>query len=429
VENSTNNIDLLFKKKFEDFQPKPPESVWEKIKANLPKNPIGGLSGSSFVKTFVVILILAVPAYFLINFQEKPVKPPINKKTVPNTKLTIKNTPKIAEIEIEPISSDVVKNDEITPTLVNKKIAKPVSIKEEAQKTQITENKTVIVNIPEVEEQSFIIADNDLLLAYLPKENPQITTKKSTVNFNSKSEVTVFNTNERKKGNFNLGVFVNPEMIFYPSDDIPNKTNLNLNLSISYNFSNLFFESGLGIGLAKDNGNFNIDYERYEYLGSYENVYNVTFDSTENGVIPTFYTNTVDVYDSIRHVQISQTQNCYTYLQIPLFIGYKINSNKFSYSIKGGTSLSLLIFEKIPEAVLPSGNISIINLNEDNPGRIKTLWHFMFSAGIEYKLSDRMSIAIEPTFRYYMKSAYERNYFTTKHPFSIGLRTGVLIKL
>jgi len=88
--------------------------------------------------------------------------------------------------------------------------------------------------------------------------NPQITTKKATVNFNSKSEVTIFNTNERKKGNFNLGVFVNPEMIFYPSDDIPNKTNLNLNLSISYNFSNLFFESRLGIGLAKDNGNYNL---------------------------------------------------------------------------------------------------------------------------------------------------------------------------
>ena len=47
-------------------------------------------------------------------------------------------------------------------------------------------------------------------------------------------------------------------MIFYPSDDIPNKTNLNLNLSISYNFSNLFFESGLGIGLAKDNGYYNL---------------------------------------------------------------------------------------------------------------------------------------------------------------------------
>ena len=70
MENSTKNIDLLFLKKFEDFRVNPPESIWEKIKANLPKNPMGGLSGSSFVKTFVVVLILAVPAYFLLNQQE-----------------------------------------------------------------------------------------------------------------------------------------------------------------------------------------------------------------------------------------------------------------------------------------------------------------------------------------------------------------------
>ena len=436
MENSTKNIDLLFLKKFEDFRVNPPESIWEKIKANLPKNPMGGLSGSSFVKTFVVVLILAVPAYFLLNQQEKTTTSPLDNKSVPDTKLTTNNITESTKNEIVTVSSDVVKTDIESPLtvigeIVKHTVAKAENITKETPKTQIVKNKTLATDtIPEVEKQSFVIADNDLLLAYLPKGSSEIKTEKPTINnIGSKSEVTVFNTNKKRKGYFRLGAYVNPEMIFYPSDDTPNKTNLNLNLSLSYNYSKLFFESGLGIGLAKDDGNFNIDYERYEYLGSYENVYNVTFDSTENGVVPTFYTNTVDVYDSIRHIQVSQTQNSYTYLQIPLFVGYKINSNKFSYSIKGGTSLSLLVFEKIPEATLPSGNISIINLSENTPGRIKTLWHFMVSAGIEYKLSDRMSIAVEPTFRYYMKSVYERNYFTTKHPFSIGLRTGILIKL
>ncbi|MCD4773475.1 MAG: hypothetical protein K8R41_08860 [Bacteroidales bacterium] len=438
MENSEKNIDLLFQKKFEDFQPNPPESVWEKIKANLPKNPMGGLSGTSFIKTFVVILILAVPAYFIIDRLGTKNITKDNVKSINDSKFTTNNTQNLIEkdISIQETFSLNIETEEKSIPPVKKENTIESNIKKEIPIIQITENNIVTTNTSKVEKQNSLIEENELLLAYLPQENEIITSKnkedntfEKQINIESKAEVAVYNPVREKKGYFTFGAFFNPEMVFYPSDDIPNKTNLNLDLSISYNFSKLFFQSGLGIGLAEDDGNYNIDFERYEFLGSYEDVYNVTFDSTEQGVIPTFHTHTVDVYDSIRHIQISQTQNSYTYLQIPVFVGYKINSNKFSYSLKGGPSLSLLVFEKIPEAILPSGNISVININETNPGRIKTYWYFMLSAGIEYKLNNKISVAFEPTFRYYMKSAYERNYFTTKHPFSIGFRTGVLIRL
>ncbi len=437
MKNSEKNIDLLFQKKFEDFQPNPPESVWENIKANLPKNLQGGLSGSSFIKTFIVILILAVPAYFLINSQKTKNIPQNNEQSVPDTKLTINNTQDLVNNDIPNTSSDNIETEEKILLPVKEKNTKTPSIKKETPQTQIIENKTLAKNTSKVEKQNFIIADNELLLAYLPHEKEKFTSETQENNileqqitlYESKPEVAVYNPVRKKKGYFTFGAFFTPEMIFYPSDTVPNKTNLNLDLSISYNVSRFFVESGLGIGLAKDDGNYNIDYERYEFLGTYEYVYDVTFDSTEQGVIPTYHTETVEVYDSVKHIQISQTKNIYTYLQIPVFIGYKIKSNKFSYSLKGGPSLSVLIYENIPEATLPSGDISIININETNPSRIKTHWYFMFSAGIEYKLNDKMSVAFEPTFRYYMKSAYERKYITTKHPFSIGLRTGVLIRL
>jgi hypothetical protein len=97
---------------------------------------------------------------------------------------------------------------------------------------------------------------------------------------------------------------------------------------------------------------------------------------------------------------------------------------RFGWFVKGGPVFSVLINKKIPTPDV--GDDKIIDMDQRMPLRVNTSWQFAFSAGLSYQLSDKVSIAIEPTLKYYLNSQYERKYITTRHPYSFGLRTGLL---
>jgi hypothetical protein len=226
-------------------------------------------------------------------------------------------------------------------------------------------------------------------------------------------------------GDWMFGLYFTPEMIAYPSDDRLTNYSYSLDLNASYKFGRYFLQSGLGLSRNHDQGNSMIDYNKY--LGSYEDVYNITFDSTENGIVPIYHTETVHVYDSTSHVIISPTKRYFTYLQVPLFLGFGEEAKRFGWFVKGGPSLSFLVHEKIPSSEMENSKDKVANIENELPGRISTNWQFIVSAGATYKLGSRMSISMEPMFRYYIKSVYEQDKLNTKHPFSVGLRTGLLV--
>jgi hypothetical protein len=228
-----------------------------------------------------------------------------------------------------------------------------------------------------------------------------------------------------RKEEWQLGLHFMPEVIFYPDDSIPNQRSYTFDFSAKWKKNEFFIESGLGVSFSSDNGKYVIDYEKY--LGSYNDVYNVTFDSTENGIVPVYHTSLVNVYDSISKFKIEQTKNHYTYLQIPLYIGFHKQVKRFGWFLKGGPVFSVLVNKSIPSPDV--GDDKIIDLDQRMPARMNTNWQFTFSAGVTYQLSDKVSIAIEPTLRYYLKSQYERKYITTRHPCAFGLRTGLLFNL
>ncbi len=232
----------------------------------------------------------------------------------------------------------------------------------------------------------------------------------------------------RIKPEISLGAYFTPEIIFYPSDADVNKNANTLGLGLNLNYNGFIIESGLGVSFSEDNGNYKIDYE--EYLGSYEDLLSITFDTTGPTVTPIFHTTTVDVYDSVSKVSISPSKNSYTYLQIPLLFGFVKSNQRISYSLKGGPIMSFMINKNIPNAVLPEGKINPIKIDKNIPTRINTNWQFAINVGFAYKLSNHLNISIEPTFRYYLRSVYnnDNNIISTKHPYSLGVRTGLIYK-
>ncbi|MBN3034630.1 MAG: hypothetical protein JW861_03535 [Bacteroidales bacterium] len=240
--------------------------------------------------------------------------------------------------------------------------------------------------------------------------------------FRNKSD---FKTSFIRRPSFSAGLTFLPEIIFFPSDEMTSGRRYSADLAGIYRFGDYLLQSGAGIAFSDDDGDYSVNYEKY--LGSYEDVYDITFDSTENGVAPTYHTQTVHVYDSVRHVSISKTSNRYTYLQVPLLFGYCRDYRRVSWFIKGGPSFSLLIHKQIPGVDVPYQDIRIVGVDSRMPERISTSWQLLISAGLEYQLSHSMGIVFEPTIRYYMNSGYKSHVLDTRHPYALGIRTGFLI--
>ena len=159
---------------------------------------------------------------------------------------------------------------------------------------------------------------------------------------------------------------------------------------------------------------------------SYEDVYNVTFDSTENGFIPTYHTQTVDVYDTIDYYSISEAETRYTYLDIPILIGHEWNFNRVSLFLHGGPSVSILLGRSSAEADYPDENIRILNESPQIPAREQINWQVMAGAGFSYSFTNKVSFSLEPTFRYYLTNDYKKGTLNTRHPYSFGIRAGLI---
>jgi len=65
------NIDDLFRDEFENFEPEPPEHVWENIKTHINTDHTGGIGGNSTIISISVILItLGILSSFLLTNRE-----------------------------------------------------------------------------------------------------------------------------------------------------------------------------------------------------------------------------------------------------------------------------------------------------------------------------------------------------------------------
>jgi opacity protein-like surface antigen len=222
-----------------------------------------------------------------------------------------------------------------------------------------------------------------------------------------------------------IGVYFNPEVTNHHSSDLENTVSYSVGLMPQVNFNHFFIQSGLNARFTHDKGNSAVSYNRF--LGTYDDVYLVTFDSTENGVIPTYYTEEVEVYDTLDHYAITETEASYTYLEIPVLFGYRYEFGKLSVFAKGGPSAAFLVRQKMPVQD-PEENARIVDVDYQVPARSQINWQLMLGAGIDYRLSDRISFSLEPTFRYYLKSEYDIPDDASSKSHSFGIKAGLNYK-
>ncbi len=106
-------------------------------------------------------------------------------------------------------------------------------------------------------------------------------------------------------------------------------------------------------------------------------------------------------------------------LSIPLHLRYRLNNNKISFSLIGGFSSNIIVDNKV---YLKYGN------DKELLGSTENIRNFNMSTdwglGMEYPLSSKIKIMIEPGFKYFLQSLSQDNDIDYK-PYLFTLSTGI----
>ncbi len=227
-------------------------------------------------------------------------------------------------------------------------------------------------------------------------------------------------------GSFSTGLFIMPELIFANDTNNSKKRAVNVDLTGMYG-DDFFLEAGLGVSISDDDGKFDINYSQYDSIGYFYQVNSFEIDPVTGE--PVFKTTLEGLYDTVDYRTSATSNNRYTYLRIPVYVGYTIRRFKrLSLYLKAGGIYSILVSSYEPGVDYVNDNATSIVINDETPQRINSYFKLSASLGISYSLSNRVNLTLEPVYNYYMQPIYERR-ATNKSPWSVGLRFGVLIKL
>jgi len=185
---------------------------------------------------------------------------------------------------------------------------------------------------------------------------------------------------------------------------------------------------GAGISYVSDRGFANVDYLSSDYMGSYDSVINVTFEEVGGELYPIYHTKEVEIWDSIRHLTITEVTNNYYYLQFPLMFGYHNSTNKIKWYFYGGPAMNISIHEQIDDPKATIEYIEVIDLENRLPHRADYSLQLWVGAGIDFRIGQKFSLAFEPNYRYYFEPVYKENNYKTALS-GLGLRLGLVYKL
>jgi hypothetical protein len=435
-----NHIDQIIRQKFENFEPEPPIQVWEKIRSGINKTPPPSSSTGFVMPIIVAISLLVFVAGLLNHFYFND--PNSSFRVTKASGLSIQQAGVISTGSTT--SSDVNLQQEFyqTPSAVP---APDISSQSVAQEIHAVQQPVIPVrdtfgqtNSGDRKKKK---AKNDqpVTLNNIPRTgqwNAGLVQKLAAGEL-SYADALQYNLSPRDvrklsgirdyekhiRPDWSIGIYFNPEMTNCKDNSIENTVSYNASILPQLSFNHFFMQSGVNMRFTNDKGNYAVDYNRY--LGTYEHVDYITFDSTENGVIPTYYTHTVEVFDTVNHYAISQTKANYTYLEIPLLFGYRYSFGKFSIFAKAGPSASFLVNRNVPEAAYPEDKAQIIHVDYLIPARSTVNWQLMMGAGFDYQLADKFRFSLEPTFRFALKPEYELPDGARGNTTSFGIRAGL----
>jgi Outer membrane protein beta-barrel domain len=132
-----------------------------------------------------------------------------------------------------------------------------------------------------------------------------------------------------------------------------------------------------------------------------------------------------DVFDpkkaSLQPVNNSMDQN-FSYLELPVVLKFKLIDKTIGINLLGGLSYNLLVNNSV-YTTIDGSRYSIGKTEGLNPLTLSS----SLGMGMEYNLSSKISLNLEPTFRYYL-SPFSDATGSFIHPYSFGIFSGLSYK-
>ncbi len=451
MSNNQQNIDRIIREKFENFAPAPPDFIWDNIEANL--NGKTSVFGSAKVKSIVIFAVSAIVIILLgwlllgnkyfshktlltksVVSAEKPVTSKNNVYNTAKNNNTAGNAATNGETAIKVSKNETTGDVEVAgndnPTVNS-------GFEKSGEATLPQNNGNAGFNYTAAKDFEFKVNDKENESKFVPTLGALLYSdfKISMPGLPHLLSPAESNLN-KSTGNYNnavskwkAGLFISPEFAVTSLDSLEVLHSYTLGVDMQYSLSkNSFLRFGLGTTYARDRGLTAIEFKSWDYIGSYDDVYEVTFDTSSGVPVPIYHTQKVDVYDSIRHFDVSETVNKYLYLQFPVLLGYNIKTKgKFNWYVYGGPVINALVYKEKSTPQL-DGNGSLLSYDTGLYERNNLVYQFWLGMGFEFDLTDKFGFTFEPNYRYYFNPVF-KNYYEKQPLSAVSLRLGLFIKL
>jgi hypothetical protein len=431
------NIDLLFRNGLKDYEVLPPSDIWRNILPIIRKTqrPIVILRNAALIAVLLSMAFLAY-RYGMENLFQSDQNTMLAGGDEPAILVNRTNTPNRRSAAVTSRQEDTpLKNDMTVPqTDVNQDID---------DMNGSNSGMETIDRAPDIDPGSAItfpdLRNTLKNISYIAYDN-----------YNAEDNLYKpdFDEPRIKRNRWSVTAMASPTYYMHPelsgsdiSDQIGSSEQSRLSysggVSFAYKISNkLSIQSGLYYstignevgGITSFAGFRQYDYTKgdhnFEVLTSSGRIYTNNADvfllDYSGDRVLTKYTR--DVFDpakaNLSYINSSLYQN-FSYLEMPFILRYKLIDKSIDFNLIGGLSYNLLINNNVH---------TIIDGSRYDIGKTADLNSFMVSSsmgmGIEYSFTEKFSLNLEPTFRYYLNPFSEVPGMKT-HPYSFGLFSGL----
>ncbi len=453
--DNNKHIDEIIREKFETFTPSPPDHIWSGIEEGISIEPYNFfLLNRRTIAISAILLLSLLASIMLFGPLLIETSPNESGQTTIVDEKNVVSTENNEDIESSELNIDVsdhkddISNPEITETKdtpgneiqiagIKTTESKESDIESSTISSPVEPNNNIDESNSVTEPNDYIRVNNDRIDIIKMKRSvfvqPEIYSnlyEPESRNFtqSTQDEILMPSTTSKSSSAWKIGYYIAPELSISDFDSVQILNSYTISAEPSYFFNDHWFvRFGVGLSFVRDRGFAKISYFTNEYMGSYDDVYDITFDTVSGNIIPIYHTKTIEVWDSVRHVSVSEVTNNYVYLQVPALFGYyhkKVGSD-IAWYFMGGPAFNLKVGSWIEDPKPEEKDADIIDLQNNLPIRSNNYFQLWLGAGLEYELNKKLSIAFEPGYRYYFKSIYKNPYNSTSSS-GFTLRIGLV---
>ena len=222
-----------------------------------------------------------------------------------------------------------------------------------------------------------------------------------------KTDTLLSSQNQRIKSwvnGFSAGIHYTPEYIFNTLDQTDQWIH-NAGVEILWSKHALSIRSG--ISLSSASGVTGLQYTYNEFLGMTQKLDSVgfTYDPVAREVVPDWYFSEHSVFDTAINQESRYIRKRYTYLQIPMILGYDfLETRSFTLGLRAGPVLQVLMSTSQLDSDSIPGSNKILNINQLTPDRLNTHWQVLAGFNTGIRLSRKSRIELEPHIKYSFNS-------------------------